>query len=80
MGSHGKELSSRCSVPVVPHVDGFFDVFAGKGEHYVLVLCHFDPVPWKGTKQKNDKLFSQNEVFNVLLESTSFNITATYIT
>ena len=36
--------------------------------------------PWKGTKQRNDSLFLQNEVFYVLIEITFFNIITTYIT
>ena len=36
---------SGCSVQVVLHVDVFFDVFVGEGEHVLLPLCHLASTP-----------------------------------
>ena len=37
---------NRCSEKIILHVDGFFDVFVGEGEHHVLLLCHLDPTSY----------------------------------
>ena len=34
---------SRCSVPIILHVDFFLDVFAEEGECHILFLYHLDP-------------------------------------
>ena len=40
-------MFSRCSMQLILHVDGFFDVFMGEGEHHILFLHHLDPASLK---------------------------------